>query len=179
MRSLANIAVLMVVLVFFVGCSSSTGNGAEEPTIGEDEGGTQAAAEDKPWYEGETITLVVTTKPGGGYDTYGRMVAKYMEEYLPGSTIIVKNVPGAGHIIGVNEIYASEPDGLTFGIFNSAMPLAQLTNQEGVKFDLSKMSWLGGAATTRYSWIMGKNSPYQSVEDVQKAEEEVVLGWRF
>ena len=89
----------------------------------------------KPFYEGKTITLIVTTKPGGGYDFYGRLMAKFMQKYLPGSTIIVKNIPGAGHIIGCNAIYHAKPNGLTFGTFNRALALAQVAGLKGIKFD--------------------------------------------
>ena len=61
------------------------------------------------YYKGKTIKLIVSTKPGGGYDLYARMVAKFMQKYLPGSKIIVKNRPGAGHIIGCSEIFHSKP----------------------------------------------------------------------
>jgi len=58
----------------------------------------------KPFYEGKTIKIIVGYKPGGGYDFYGRFVAKFMQKYLPGSTMIVKNVPGAGSVIACNVI---------------------------------------------------------------------------
>src|SRR5215468_1251543 len=65
------------------------------------------------YFKGKTINYIVATAAGGGYDLYGRLVAEYMQRYLPGSTFVVKNVPGAGHMIGTNTIYASKPDGLT------------------------------------------------------------------
>jgi len=45
------------------------------------------------FYNGKTVTYIVATSPGGGYDLYGRFVAEYMQKYLPGSTFVVKNVP--------------------------------------------------------------------------------------
>src|SRR4029079_12296662 len=48
------------------------------------------AAAQSPLFDGKTITYIVATKPGGGYDTMGRLVARYLEKQLPGSTIIVK-----------------------------------------------------------------------------------------
>ena len=111
----------------------------------------------KPFYEGKTMTLIVATKPGGGYDFYARLASKFMEKYLPGSTIIVKNVPGAGHIIGCNTTYSAKPNGLTFGTFNRALPLAQVAGLKGIKFDLSKMTWLGSAAADLYSLVTTKN----------------------
>ena len=97
------------------------------------------------FFKGKTVTYIVATAPGGGYDTYGRLVAEYMQRNLPGSTFIVKNMPGAGHIIGTNAIYASKPDGLTIGTFNTGLIYNQIINETAVKFDLTKMSWIGKA----------------------------------
>src|SRR6186997_968777 len=99
------------------------------------------------FFNGKTVTYIVSTGPGGGYDTYGRLVAEYMQKYLPGSTFIVKNVPGAGHLIGANTIYASKPDGLTIGTFVTGLIYNQLIKADGVRFDLMKMSWIGKAAS--------------------------------
>jgi tripartite-type tricarboxylate transporter receptor subunit TctC len=123
----------------------------------------------KEFYEGKTIKLIVATKPGGGYDLYGRMLAKYMAKYLPGSKIIVKNRPGAGHIIGCSETYHAKPNGLTFGTFNRSLPLAQLAELPGVKFDLTKMSWLGSPASELYSLVMVKK--FKTLDDIRNAPE--------
>jgi len=121
----------------------------------------------KEFYEGKTIKLIVATKPGGGYDLYGRMLAKYMKTYLPGSKIIVKNRPGAGHIIGCSETYHAKPNGLTFGTFNRSLPLAQLAELKGVKFDLTKMSWLGSPASELYSLVMVNK--FKTLDDIRTA----------
>jgi len=126
------------------------------------------------FYEGRTMTLIVATNPGGGYDTWGRLVAQYMQKYLPGSTIIVENKPGAGHVIGCNAIYSSAPDGLTFGTFNRALPLAQVTGLEGVNFDLAKMSWIGSPCTEPYCVVISTKTPWKSLDDVLKAEKVIL-----
>jgi len=127
----------------------------------------------KPFYEGKVIKLIVSTKPGGGYDYYGRMAARYMQKYLPGSTIIVKNVPGAGHIIGCNEVYHSKPNGLIFGTYSVALPLAQVAGVKGIKFDLAKMSWLGSPAFSRQALFVATNTPVpiKTVEDIKNIDE--------
>ena len=66
--------------------------------------GAQTGAD---FYKDKTVTYIAATSPGGGYDLYGRLVAEFMQKHLPGSTFVVKNVPGAGHIVGANTIYAS------------------------------------------------------------------------
>ena len=62
-----------------------------------------AAAQD-PFYEGQTVELIVPHGAGGGFDTYARASARYLEEYL-GATVVVKNVTGAGGNIGRNQLY--------------------------------------------------------------------------
>src|SRR3712207_7923269 len=42
-----------------------------------------AAQQGADFYKGKTVTYIVATAPGGGYDTYGRLVAEYMQKYLP------------------------------------------------------------------------------------------------
>ena len=72
---------------------------------------------DKPFYEGETITIVAGTKAGDVYDLYARLFAQFMPKYIPGNpNIIVQNMPGAGSMIAANYVYnVANPDGLTIG----------------------------------------------------------------
>lgn len=125
----------------------------------------------KPFYVGKTITVIVCTRPGGGYDLYGRLMAKFMQKYLPGSTIIVRNVPGAGHIVGANEIYNSKPDGLVFGTFNRALAMAQVAGLRGIRFNLAKMSWLGSPTSSAYALIMSKKSHIKTLKEFFAAKE--------
>ncbi len=125
------------------------------------------------FYKGKTVTYIVSTAPGGGYDLYGRLIAEYMQRYLPGSTFVVKNVPGAGHLIGANTIYASKPDGLTIGTFNTGLIYNQLIGADGVKFDLTKMSWIGKAASEPRVFVIGSQSPIKTFADLQTQKEPV------
>lgn len=127
------------------------------------------AAHANSFYDGKTLTYIVSTNPGGGYDTYGRLVARYLEKHLPVDKVLVRNVPGAGHIIGANQIYASKPDGLTIGTFNTGLIYAQILQRKGVKFDLRKMSWIGKAASDSRVLILGKKSGFGSFEDFAAA----------
>jgi len=126
----------------------------------------------KPFYEGKVIKVICPTSPGGGYDFYARLVGRGMEKHLPGSTIIVKNVPGAGHIIGTNEIYAAKPNGLTFGDFNKGLIANQIVGTKGVRFDLAKMSWLGSAASEGMVLFCSTKAPFKNTEDVMKGDKE-------
>ena len=121
------------------------------------------------YFAGKTITYIVATSPGGGYDTYGRLIARYMQKYLPGSRIVVKNVPGAGNIIGANTIYASKADGLTIGMFNTGLIYDQLVGRKGVMFDLKKFSWIGKASFETRGVLLARNSGLKSFDDMVKS----------
>ena len=118
------------------------------------------------FYKGKTISYIVATSPGGGYDSYGRLVARYMNKYLPGSKIIIRNMPGAGHVIGANTIYASRPDGLTIGTFNTGLIYLQLLQESGVRFDLAKMSWIGKAASDTRVLVLSKTSGVKNIQEL-------------
>jgi tripartite-type tricarboxylate transporter receptor subunit TctC len=126
----------------------------------------RAAEPAAEFYKGKTITYVVATAPGGGYDTYGRLVARYMNKYMPDSKIIVRNIPGAGHVIGANTIYAAKPDGLTIGTFNTGLIYLQLLHESGVQFDLAKMSWIGKAASDTRVLVLSKKAGMTKIQDL-------------
>jgi tripartite-type tricarboxylate transporter receptor subunit TctC len=126
-----------------------------------------------PYYEGKRITIIVGTNPGGGYDQTARFVAKYLPRYIPGKpTVIVENMPGAGHMIAANHVYnLAKPDGLTIGTFNRALPFAQLTKAEGVRFDFRKYSWIGSPTVDPTVFFIRSDLPIQNVEDLKKTKE--------
>src|SRR5258708_19165266 len=102
----------------------------------------------QPSFAGKTVSLIVGYKPGGGYDTTARMLARHLPNHLPGKpTVIVQNMPGGNSIIAANHLYnVAKPDGLSFGTFNRNLPIAQLTGVQGVKFDMQRSAWIGSAA---------------------------------
>jgi tripartite-type tricarboxylate transporter receptor subunit TctC len=135
----------------------------------------KAADPGADFYSDNTVTYVVATSPGGGHDFYGRLVSRHMERLLPGSTFVVKNVPGAGHLLGANTIYASKPDGLTIGTFSTGLTVSQIVGKEGVRFDLTKMSWIGkGAADTRVL-LMADKAGFKTFDDLKNAKREIKL----
>lgn len=129
------------------------------------------AADGADFFKGKTVTYIVPTAAGGGYDYYGRLVAEYMQRHLPGSTFVVRNMPGAGHILGVNAIYAAKPDGLTLGIVNQGLIYNQLIGLEGIKFDLAKLSWIGKAASDPRVFVINILSPIKTFADLKNSKE--------
>ena len=106
---------------------------------------------------------------------YGRLLTRFMAKYMPGTTFVVRNIPGAGNIIGVNTIYRARPDGLTFGIFNTGLIYSQMLKMEGVQFDLAKMSWIGKMADEGRTLVLATNSGLDSIDDLISAKEPIFL----
>src|SRR5215472_7475313 len=58
------------------------------------------------FYRGKTVTLVISSSAGGGYDVMGRTIAKYLGKHIPGNPrVVVTNMPGAGGIVAMNYLY--------------------------------------------------------------------------
>lgn len=124
-----------------------------------------------PFYQGKTVTIIVAAKAGDVYDLYPRLLAEYLPKHIPGSpNIIVQNVPGAAGLIGTNQFYnTAKPDGLTFAATYPALYFEQLVQRPEVKFDWSKLIWIGSPVSSASLMYMRADTPYKSVEDIRTA----------
>ena len=97
------------------------------------------------FYKGKTVTLIAGFPPGGGYDTYVRVLARHYGRFLPGQpTVIASNMPGAGSLTAANNIYAKyDPDGLALAMFASSAAMEPLIGNKSALFEPAKFSWVG------------------------------------
>ncbi len=122
-------------------------------------------------FDGKTVTYIIATNPGGNYDAYGRLIGRHLEGKLGADKVIFKNLPGAGHIIGANTLFASDPDGYTIGTFNTGLIYAQILQTEGVQFDLNEFAWVGKAAADLRAIALGNNANLASFEELMASSE--------
>src|SRR6266550_2357009 len=92
------------------------------------------------FYKGKQINLIVGYGPGGGYDTYARLLARHFGRFVPGNpNVIVQNMPGAGSLRAVNYLYNVAPkDGAIIAAFARDMPLIGVLGNANVRFDPRK-----------------------------------------
>ncbi len=130
-----------------------------------------------PYYEGKTVRIIVGFGPGGGYDRIARLLAKHLPKHIPGKPVVlVENMEGASSIIAANHIYnQTKPDGLTIGTFNRGLPFAQLLKTEGVRYDVTKFSWIGSAAVEATIFAIRNDLPYKTVDDLKKVKEPIPI----
>ena len=99
------------------------------------------------FFSGKTITLYIANSVGGGYDLYGRLLARHMSKYISGKpAIIPKNLDGGGALRAANYMYNVAPrDGTAFPTIGRGTVFAPAIGQRGANFDSTRFNWLGSA----------------------------------
>ena len=106
-----------------------------------------AADEIADFYKGKNISLFVGYPPGGGYDVYARLVARFMARHIPGQPqVTVRHKPGAASLNLVSELYNVLPrDGTVFGLFSRSVAMDRLLGRAGANFNPVEFNWIGSA----------------------------------
>lgn len=94
------------------------------------------------YYEGKTIRIIIPFSPGGGTDTFGRLIAQHLGQHVPGNpTVIAENVTGAGGLLGSNEFAERvEKDGTTLLTASGHLNLRAFLGLEGLRLDLDELT---------------------------------------
>ncbi len=142
--------------------------------------GPALSAED--FYKGKTVKVIIGYSPGGGYDTYARIMARELGKHLPGNPrVISQNMTGAGSLKAANYIYNNAPkDGTVFGTFGRSMPLLPLLAKTKARFDATKFTWIGTPASyadDAYLLLVRSDHPAKNVNDIRnKGGKPIFLG---
>jgi tripartite-type tricarboxylate transporter receptor subunit TctC len=138
----------------------------------------QPAYSAAPFYEGKAIRIIVGTAPGGGYDTYTRLIARHFSQHIPGNpTIIVDNMPGAGGLVSANHLFkVAKPDGLTVGHFVGGQFLQQLLGKPGIEFDALKFEYIGVPAQDNFVFGVAKAIGITNMEQWLASKTAVKFG---
>jgi tripartite-type tricarboxylate transporter receptor subunit TctC len=129
------------------------------------------------YYKGKTIKMIVRSAPGGGYDFYGRLLARHMPRHIPGNpAVIVINMPGAGGIVAGNYMQTrAKRNGLEIGVLTRELALAQRTGAIGVKYDVNELISLGSAASSTFLVVLKKDHPVKSLAQLKTYKGKVLL----
>jgi tripartite-type tricarboxylate transporter receptor subunit TctC len=130
------------------------------------------------FYKGKAITLSVGVDVGGGYDAYARLMARYLEKYIPGNPrVSVQNMPSAGGITQLNYMANLAPrDGTAIGATQQYIPFEPLLSGKDSKaqFDPLKFLWLGSPAPFSAVAVAWHTAPVKRAEDL--LTHELVVG---
>jgi len=87
------------------------------------------------------VQMIIGFGPGGGYDLWGRTVARHIGRHLGGHpTVIAQNMPGAGSYTAASYLFNIAPrDGTVLGIIARDAALGPLSGATGARFDPTKL----------------------------------------
>jgi len=124
------------------------------------------------FYKGKSVTIVVSTSAGGGYDTMARAIARFIGKHVPGNPIfVVRNMPGAGGITAVNWLYnTAEKDGSVIGLVQNGTPLEPLFGTKEARYEATKFNWLGTPSFEVSMVLVWHTVPVNSVDDLKTRE---------
>lgn len=110
--------------------------------------GERSDAELAKLFESKPVNIIVGSSPGGGYDTFSRLVARFVGQHLPGNpSFIVRNVPGAGQLRGLRRAMKAKPDGLTLGLLHPRFVQRELAGTDVPDFDVNTVRVLGSPSS--------------------------------
>ncbi len=129
-------------------------------------------------FESKPVRIIVGSSPGGGYDTFARMVARFSGKYLPGNPrFIVKNIPGGGQLRGLRAAMRAKADGLTIGLLHPRFVQRELTGVDVPDFDLKTVRVLGSPSANRVSRIWcARRSIATTWDEVKKVGRPLTNG---
>jgi tripartite-type tricarboxylate transporter receptor subunit TctC len=130
-----------------------------------------AAWAQEPSFAGKQIKLLIGFSPTGyGYDTYGRLLARYLGKYLPGNpTIVPQNRPGAGSINLTSYMaHAAPADGSEIAIVGRGVAMEPILDAPlmPAKFDATTFTWLGSMNNEVGGFFVREPGPVQNFQDV-------------
>ena len=138
----------------------------------------EAAAD---FYAGKQISLLIGTTPGGGYDAYGRLLARHLGRHIPGNpAIVAKNMPGAGGLTLANHLYNRAPkDGTEIATVQNGLPFEKLFHMlspggSNALFDSTKFGWIGSMTQTVFVTVTWHTAPVKTLQDA--VGRETILG---
>jgi tripartite-type tricarboxylate transporter receptor subunit TctC len=126
---------------------------------------------------GRELSVYIGSTPGGGYDQYGRLLARHIARHLPGTpTVVPRNMPAAGGREVMNFIYNVAPkDGTAIAITLRDVGFDPLFNSgEAARFDAQRLTWIGSMNSETSMCVSWADAPFRSFADVQ--QKELIIG---
>lgn len=121
------------------------------------------------FYQGRTMSIVIGSGPGGGYDLVGRLIAQFYGQHLgAGVSIIPRNIPGASSVVAAEWFSNVAPqDGSVIGVFQPTIVLHKLT-EPSAKFEPEKFGWIGRIATAPQFGLVRTDAPAVDLEAMKQ-----------
>jgi tripartite-type tricarboxylate transporter receptor subunit TctC len=135
-----------------------------------------AAAAAQDFYAGKQINLIVGEAPGGGYDSYARLLARHIVRHIPGApSMVVQNMPGAGSLNAMNHIFnVAAKDGSVIGMVQRSVIIMPLLGMAGANFSPDRLTYLGSMDQDVGVCIVRRGAGIDSIADTRT--KDMVVG---
>ena len=130
-----------------------------------------------PYYEGKTVRIVVGFTPGGGYDSYARLLARHLGAHIPGKpNVVVENMPGAGSLTSVRWLDGPAPkDGTAIVAFNPGLITQTILEPEKLaKVNFLDFAWVANIARDQRVCYVWHTRNVKTFEEFRARK-----GWNF
>jgi tripartite-type tricarboxylate transporter receptor subunit TctC len=126
------------------------------------------SAQAADFYKGKRIKILVGSSPGGGYDTYARLVSRHIGRHVPGKPrFLVQNKDGAGSIVAANFVVNVAPqDGTVMVGLQRNVALVQIMGAKGPRFKAKDLQWLGSLANEAGVCVVDKRTGINSFNEM-------------
>lgn len=111
---------------------------------------------------------VIVPFPPGSVDAKARVITEAMSKIL-GQPLVIINKPGAGMLLGTEQMVHSAPDGYTIGVAVQASTWISPLIESSAKYSASDMTMLGIAYGAPAVLVAGPKSELRSVQDLMRA----------
>jgi tripartite-type tricarboxylate transporter receptor subunit TctC len=124
----------------------------------------------------QTVTIVIGSEPGGGYDAYGRLAARHLGRFLPGEPAVVpRNMPGAAGVTETNWLYNQAPrDGTAIGITQNGNPYEELFGNKNAHFDPRKFNYIMSLNRFVDLALVRSDTPFMTAKDA--FDKQIIVG---
>jgi tripartite-type tricarboxylate transporter receptor subunit TctC len=138
--------------------------------------GSAAAQSAEDFYRGKQLKLIVGTASGQDYDLWARLIGRHITRHVPGRpSLVVENMPGAGHIVATNHLFNVAPrDGTAIGMVSRNMTDAAIMKVRNIRFEPGRFNWLGSPEVNHRVMFVSAASAIAGVADL--FERELIVG---
>lgn len=122
------------------------------------------AAHAETW-PARAVTIVVPFPAGGTSDSLARSLGQKLSDSL-GQPVVVENKPGAGTIIGTEQVARAKPDGYTFGVVANSFTINPSLHDNlryDSRNDFAPVSYM---AYTPHMLVAHPDAPAKSLDDL-------------
>ncbi len=123
-------------------------------------------------YPSQPIKMVVAFGAGGGSDIISRIVAQKLQERL-GQPVYVENRPGAGGLIGSEQVANSPKDGYTIANMSAGQIIGAVMTKQPRYDTLTAFDFIGQVAEAGLMIAVRADDPAKSIKDlVERAKAD-------